>query len=243
MNIPRWTLRAVALLATLVGSATSLAAQGVTTGAITGTVTDPRGGPVEGAQVQVVNTTTGYTASARTRASGLYLVQGLESGGPYTVKIRRIGFEPSERPGIFVSLSQATRVDVQLATQAVTLSEIRVTVGAMTPEISPTKQGISTQISDTLLTRVPILTRSFTDLVKLTPQVSRSCKENSGGSYTCGTSPSTARTRTTASASAARVDCRATRAAAASSRRKPCVSSACCFRPPTFASRTSPACS
>jgi len=40
MKISRWTLGAVAGLAILFAGPTSLAAQGVTTGAISGTVTD-----------------------------------------------------------------------------------------------------------------------------------------------------------------------------------------------------------
>ena len=55
----------------------------------------------------------------------------------------------------------------------------------------PTKEGVSTQISDTLISRIPLLNRSFTDLAKLTPQVTRNCKENSpttAASYSCGAS-------------------------------------------------------
>jgi hypothetical protein len=48
MKISRWTLGAVAGLATLLIGATSLAAQGVTTGAISGTVTDEQGNGMQG---------------------------------------------------------------------------------------------------------------------------------------------------------------------------------------------------
>jgi len=176
------------LLAALAVGTTRLSAQGVTTGAISGTITDPSGKPLEGAQVQIINRSTGFSVGSMSRASGLYLVQGLESGGPYTVRIRRIGFEPQERNNINVSISQTTRVDIQLAQQAVTLGSVTITAGAATGEISPTKQGVSTQVSDTLLTHLPMLTRNFTDLVKLTPQVSRSCNESTAGSYSCGAS-------------------------------------------------------
>ena len=70
--------------------------------------------PVEGAQVQIINRSTGYSSAATTRSNGLYLVAGLEVGGPYTVRVRRLGFQPVERNDIAVSLSQTTRVDIQL---------------------------------------------------------------------------------------------------------------------------------
>jgi len=81
------------LLATLGGRAGLLAAQGVTTGAISGTVTGPQGEPVAGAQVQITNSSTGYSNAATTRSNGVYFVQGLEVGGPYKVRVRRIGFD------------------------------------------------------------------------------------------------------------------------------------------------------
>ena len=46
---------------------TALSAQGVTTGAIAGTVTDPQGAPMAGAQVQIVNRSTGFRTGNRAR--------------------------------------------------------------------------------------------------------------------------------------------------------------------------------
>src|SRR3989475_193697 len=63
-------------------------AQGVTTGAITGRVTDQQGQPLVDVDVEGVNRSTGYASSTRTRATGLFLVQGLEVGGPYSVRVR-----------------------------------------------------------------------------------------------------------------------------------------------------------
>jgi hypothetical protein len=194
MNISRRILRSASLIvATLVGSASALAAQGVTTGAVTGTVRDAQGAPVEGAQIQVINRATGFRAGGVTRSNGLYYVQGLEVGGPYTVRARRIGFEPVEKNDIIVTLSQATRVDLTLNAAATQLQGVQVIASAATTEISPTKQGPSTQVSDTVIQAIPNLARNVTDLVKLTPQVSRSCNENSPTSsstatYGCGAS-------------------------------------------------------
>jgi hypothetical protein len=84
-------------------------AQGITTGAIGGLVTDSAGVPLSEVQIQVRNLATGYLIGSITRDNGRYLVPGLEAGGPYTVTARRIGFAAQTRENIFVSLTQTTR--------------------------------------------------------------------------------------------------------------------------------------
>jgi Carboxypeptidase regulatory-like domain/TonB dependent receptor len=145
-------------------------AQGVTTGAITGKVSDAQGQPLALADVQVVHRSTGFSTGARTRANGLFLVQGLEVGGPYSVTVRAIGHQPFVRNDIYVKLSEATRVDVQLTARAVELSAVTVTV-PVTAEFTPTRQGVATQISEELVSRVPTFSRDFIDQIKLAPQV------------------------------------------------------------------------
>src|SRR6266566_4378103 len=112
----------------------------------------------------------GVTTGTSTRENGLFLVQGLEVGGPYTVTVRAIGYQPYTRDNIEVRLSEATRVDAALARQAVELAAITVT-GGVTPDFSPTRQGVGTQISDTLVRRIPTFSRDFIDQLKLSPQV------------------------------------------------------------------------
>jgi len=160
-------------------------AQGVTTGAITGTVTEAGGEPVAAAEVQVVNRQTGYTSTALTRNNGFYLVPGLEVGANYSVTVQRIGFETFNVTNVVVTLGQATRVDAELRTQAIQLGAIEAT--ATRSEIfSPTRQGVGTTVTDSVLRRAPTLSRDFLDLVKLTPQVVRPQDGNgpsAGGQY------------------------------------------------------------
>jgi hypothetical protein len=151
--------------------AASLAAQGVTTGAISGTVTNQQGAGVGEAQVQITNRSTGYTSAATTRENGYYFVQGLEVGGPYTVRVRRIGFEPAEQNDVRVTLSRTTRADFVLRQAAQQLASVVTTASANAAEFSATRQGAATVVYDTIIRRLPTLQRDFTDLVKLTPQV------------------------------------------------------------------------
>lgn len=170
-----------ALVAFIAGVASFANAQGVTTGALSGAVTDASGAPVVGAQVQVVNRSTGARVNGTTRDNGFYTALGLEVGGPYTVTVRRIGFQPAQRDNITVSLGQTATADFQLNAQTATLSGVTVTGSADDAVISPTKTGVSTTISDSTLRRLPSLNRGFTDFVILTPQVSTSSNGLSGG--------------------------------------------------------------
>ncbi len=170
----QWIVRAArAVAAAAVFSvlvADAALAQGVTTGAISGRVTGDQGQPLDAAEVRIVNRSTGYAVGATTRANGLFLVQGLEVGGPYSVTVRAIGYQPYVREDVYVRLSEATRVDAALAAGAVELAAVTVT-GTLTADFSPTRQGVGTQISDTFVRRIPTFSRDFIDLLKLSPQV------------------------------------------------------------------------
>lgn len=168
----RWFVTLTALCALLAGSTSIAGAQGVTTGSIAGVVTDASGAPVEGAQVQIVNRSTGATVNATTRENGRYTVIGLDVGGPYSVTLRRIGFQPTRRDNLTIALGQTARADIQLVPQATALSGVTVTAATDNAVISPTKTGVGTSISDSTLRRLPSLDRNFTDFVALAPQVS-----------------------------------------------------------------------
>ncbi|MGH7677010.1 MAG: carboxypeptidase regulatory-like domain-containing protein [Gemmatimonadaceae bacterium] len=152
-------------------AAASLSAQGVTTGAISGTVANEQGAGLGSVQVQITNRSSGYSTGTTTRDNGFYFVQGLEVGGPYTVRVRRIGFEPQETNDVVVNLSRTTKLDFTMKAAAQQLASVVTTASANAAEFSPTRQGVATVVLDTLLRRVPTLQRDVMDLVKLTPQV------------------------------------------------------------------------
>jgi outer membrane receptor for ferrienterochelin and colicin len=170
----------VAAVAVSVGGSASAFAQGVTTGAISGTVTGSGGEPIEGAQVQISNRATGFTAGGITRSGGSYFVQGLEVGGPYSVSVRRIGFEPQTRNNLRVGLSANTKADFTMTPQATTLSEV-VVRAETSSDISPSAVGTKTTVSDTVIQRLPTTSRNLTDFIKISPQVSSAGPGFSGG--------------------------------------------------------------
>lgn len=170
MSFTRWAaLGASTALVVAVASPSAARAQGVTTGAVTGVVTDASGKPLANAQVQILNRSTGFSTGALSRENGRYFVQSLETGN-YTVRVRLIGYAPYEAQDVRVNLSQTTRVDAQLKTQATQLTAVTVTADRLSNEFSGSRQGVQTLVSDSALRRLPTLDRSVQDFVRLTPQ-------------------------------------------------------------------------
>ncbi|MHB1223077.1 MAG: TonB-dependent receptor [Gemmatimonadaceae bacterium] len=181
MRFPRLRLSVLAALLSGALIQPATAAAQVTTGGIAGRVMTPSGEPVESAQIQVTSTATGRVVGSLSREGGRYTVIGLEVGGGYDVTARRIGFQPVTQRGIRVSLGQNTTVDFTLTAAAMELSAVTVEGSNETAIIAPDRRGTQTNISDTLIRRLPSLNRNFTDFVALTPQVGNAGAGLSGG--------------------------------------------------------------
>lgn len=170
MQIQRWLNLASAAVVLAVGFTQPLAAQGTTTGAITGVVTDEKNAPIPNVSIEVVNRSNGAKASQITRDNGRFFIQNLEVGR-YSVTARRIGFAPQTRTDIVVSLTQATRLNFQMTEQATQLAAVRTEAVSTTSDFSATRQGVQTVLTDTLVRRLPTLNRDITDLIRNSPQV------------------------------------------------------------------------
>ncbi|HEX5632486.1 MAG TPA: carboxypeptidase-like regulatory domain-containing protein, partial [Gemmatimonadales bacterium] len=170
-RLVRHALLATLALAWSALDAARLPAQGVTSAAVSGRVTDTTGTPLGAVQIEVVNRATGFVSLTQTRRDGRYFVAGLEVGGPYSVIARRIGYQRQVRDGQTVSLSQDLVVDFRLSPQPVQLGLVTVTPEA-SPVLSAERTGPATLVSDSLLRRLPTLGRNFTDFLMLVPQVS-----------------------------------------------------------------------
>ena len=169
------------MLTALVGNTARLSAQGVTTGAVAGRVTDANGQPLAEVQITVRNTSTGYVAGAATRADGRYRISNLETGGPYTIMMRRIGYQSQSIDGRYIALSQTLAIDFKLSQSAAQLAGVQIVGTNVADVFSPTNMGTKTSVSDTVIQRMPTLTRNLTDFIKLTPQASASGPGFSGG--------------------------------------------------------------
>jgi outer membrane receptor for ferrienterochelin and colicin len=181
MRFPRHLLASVALAAFMAGSLTASApAQGVTTGAIGGKVTNETGEGVAGVQISAVNKGNGFSSTVTSRVDGRYLIPNLEVG-TYDVTFRRIGFDPIRRRDLIVALSQVLPLDVQLTAAATELSGVTIIAATTTETFTPTNTSVKTIVTDTTLQRLPSLSRNIIDMVRVSPQVS-----TSGSGYSAG---------------------------------------------------------
>src|SRR5262249_43514531 len=88
----------------------TLFGQTASTGALTGTVTDPQGAVVPNSTVTATNTGTGQTRSATTSSSGAYSISLLPPG-QYTVKFEAGGFQKVEVPNITITVTETAVLD------------------------------------------------------------------------------------------------------------------------------------
>jgi hypothetical protein len=147
----------------------SAAAQGVTTAAIDGFVTQESGEPIADASIVAVHLPSGTQYRAVARSGGAYTIANMRVGGPYRVTASYIGFQPKTQDSVFLNLGQTQRVDLRLAAQAVQLQEIAVT-GEEDKVLSPDRTGAATFISPEQVEILPSIKRSTRDLTRLDPR-------------------------------------------------------------------------
>lgn len=133
------------LMTMLVLAAVTATAQ-ETTGSLRGTVVDPNGAVVAGANVTLTNTATGSSQTKQTSGDGNFEFAKL-SPGDYTVTVEATGFKRSLSKGVSVKLGIVNPLDVKL--EAGNVSET-VTIAANTEEIVQRDQS---QLSTTIETR------------------------------------------------------------------------------------------
>lgn len=161
---------ALLALALTTGLVSRAAAQGVTSAAIVGTVVAEGGAPVSGADVKLTKPATGEAHVVTTRSDGRYIVDNASAGGPYTLTVRAIGFQPIKVEGLRLTLGQRLSHDVSLKRTTVQLEDLTViTQSSVLADVSRT--GASTIVSDTAIQRYPLQGRNFTDLIQTAPQV------------------------------------------------------------------------
>src|SRR5437667_6863023 len=149
----------------------AMTAQGVTTAAVAGVVTDAGGGALDGARVVAVHGPSGTTYAALTRADGRFTIPGMRVGGPYRVSASRVGYRQEVQNGVTVTLGVTSDLQFRLAQASVQLEPITVvtTTGAV---FSAGRTGAATTVSTDQLAHLPTISRRVEDLLRLTPQYS-----------------------------------------------------------------------
>jgi len=166
-----WSIGVVAAVAVLAPRPSP--AQGITSAAMAGRVADDGGQPVPAATVSLNSASTGVHYTTRSAADGRYVFENVQVGGPYTIEVRALGFEPARVTGLTLTLGQRFAQSFTLKRSAVELAAVSV-VGESDPLHTTARTGAATFISDSTLRNLPTISRSFTDFIRTVPQVSAS---------------------------------------------------------------------
>ncbi len=137
------------------------------TGSISGTVTDPSGAVVAGANVTAVNDATGIRWHSVGDQKGFYSFPALPVG-TYTIFVNMAGFKEFRHTGIGIDVNSALRVDVPLQVGAV---QEEITISSTAARVETTSTQMGEVIGSSKMESLPLNGRSYTDLLALQPGV------------------------------------------------------------------------
>ena len=139
----------------------------VTGATLTGTVTDPSGGVVVGAQVAAKDAATGATKEVTTDSAGLYTIPNLAPGS-YEVKVSAAGFSSAVQSDLKLSVGQQQQLNFSMKVGE-TNTTVQVTEAA--PQIDLTSSALTGQVESETVRELPLNGRDWTSLAVLQPGV------------------------------------------------------------------------
>jgi len=156
----------ICLFACLALLVPSLLAQVNATGTLMGTVTDPSGAVVPGADVKAVNQDTGLNRETKTNEAGQYRFDLLPAG-TYQVRIVSKGFAEQVFGSVGLAVSQTTTIDAQLTPAAQSTVVTVEAAGASLVDLA--KTDVSAAITSGDIENLPLNGRDFVSLATLAP--------------------------------------------------------------------------
>jgi hypothetical protein len=132
---------------------------------VSGTVQDPSGAVVVGAQVAVTNTSTGVVRTAVTSGAGFYLIQDLIPGD-YVLEVSAQALHTTRINNVHLDVDQQARLDVKLEVGATT---VQVDVTAQAALLQTTDASVGTVVDSQQVQTLPLNGRFITQLLELTP--------------------------------------------------------------------------
>lgn len=161
--------RSYVLLFLWLFSITDVVARGVTTGTITGQITDLNSQPLSEASIFVLHLPSGTLYKTSTTSNGLYVITGMRVGGPYTVAVLHKDFRAKRTRNKHITLGDALRLDFQLTNRDV--SENAEEVSIETHNIlNSERRGTATLLTEEQTDLFPSIQRSSQDLFRLDPR-------------------------------------------------------------------------
>jgi Carboxypeptidase regulatory-like domain/TonB dependent receptor len=156
--------RFILTLVLLLSASLSLYGQS-TYGSISGSVYDPSGAAIAGAQVTLTSVSTGEKRTQPTNADGLYTFPNV-SPGKYKLDVEKAGFKKTTRPEVAVDVQQGVRLDFTLAVGQVSES---VEVTSETPLLQSETSSLGQVIEERKADELPLNGRNIYNLITLSP--------------------------------------------------------------------------
>ncbi|MBQ6198736.1 MAG: TonB-dependent receptor [Bacteroidales bacterium] len=141
----------------------------VTTSTLQGRVVDQNGEPVIGAAILAQHEPSGTVYGAVTNVEGRYTIQGMRTGGPYTVEFSNLGYQSVNYTDITLQLGQAYNLNVWLQESAEFLEAVVVVATPTSKFAAQEKTGAATNVSQQEILALPTANRSVSDIAKLSP--------------------------------------------------------------------------
>ena len=138
----------------------------VTTSSLNGRIVDEKGDALEGATVVVVHKPSGSQWYAIANSDGRYSIDGIRPGNDYEIEFSFLGCQTVALRNVTLSLGEAYVQNAELKSMN-ELSEV--VVVASTSKFQTEKTGASTNISNKQLTAMPMISRSISDIAKISP--------------------------------------------------------------------------
>ena len=137
-----------------------------TSATLSGTVSDPNGAAVVGAQVTVTNAGTGLKRQATTSGVGAFTIPLLPPS-TYTVLVENQGFTPAEIRDLVLNVNDNVSLNIELK-----LGQVGATVDVKSnASLIDESAAVSTVVDRQFVGNLPLNGRSFQSLITLTPGI------------------------------------------------------------------------
>ena len=140
----------------------------LTTSSLNGLVADASGEPVIGAAVIATHTESGTSYATVTNNEGRYYINGMRAGGPYKVEVSCLGYRTVAFTDVTLQLAESLSLNAKLEDDAQMLSEA-IVISDATSKFAAEKTGAATNISNRQIAGLPTVSRSITDVTRLSP--------------------------------------------------------------------------
>jgi hypothetical protein len=144
------------------------AAQTAGTGALSGTVTDPSGSSISGAQVKVTSESSGEVRTVATNNIGVFNVPLLLPGA-YRVEVIQPGFRTATVPHVQIIVTETNSLTIRLEVGQVSET---VVVEAQVAQLQTESSTLGRVTSGEQVQTLPLAMRNFTQIIALNPGVS-----------------------------------------------------------------------